>query len=97
MVAYSDYYEPEEPIFDEPEEPDVEEELNNATADPTAEVDPNNIVDVGGGNDPKTARGQATTGGSRDKKIAKDKRNTTPYMTKYERARVLGVRSNQIS
>ncbi|KAL8789246.1 MAG: hypothetical protein Q9195_006892 [Heterodermia aff. obscurata] len=93
----ADYYEPDEPIFDEPEEPDVEEEPNNATADPTAEVDPNNVVEVGGGNDPKVSRGQTTTGGSRDKKIAKDKRNTTPYMTKYERARVLGVRANQIS
>lgn len=32
-----------------------------------------------------------------NKAIAKDKRKTTPYMTKYERARVLGVRATQIS
>ncbi|KAE9982223.1 hypothetical protein BLS_006382 [Venturia inaequalis] len=31
------------------------------------------------------------------KKIANDKRSTTPYMTKYERARVLGTRALQIS
>jgi DNA-directed RNA polymerases I, II, and III subunit RPABC2 len=30
------------------------------------------------------------------KKIPKDKRSTTPYMTKYERARVLGTRALQI-
>lgn len=32
-----------------------------------------------------------------NKKIANDKRTTTPYMTKYERARILGTRSLQIS
>ena len=30
------------------------------------------------------------------KKIPKEKRTTTPYMTKYERARILGTRSMQI-
>jgi DNA-directed RNA polymerase I, II, and III subunit RPABC2 len=30
------------------------------------------------------------------KKIPKEKRSTTPYMTKYERARVLGTRALQI-
>jgi DNA-directed RNA polymerase I, II, and III subunit RPABC2 len=34
--------------------------------------------------------------GLRDKKIPKEKRSTTPYMTKYERARVLGTRALQI-
>jgi len=33
----------------------------------------------------------------KSKKIAQDKRTTTPYMTKYERARVLGTRALQIS
>lgn len=32
----------------------------------------------------------------KEKKIEKDKRSTTPYMTKYERARVLGTRALQI-
>jgi DNA-directed RNA polymerase I, II, and III subunit RPABC2 len=35
--------------------------------------------------------------GLRDKKIPDAKRSTTPYMTKYERARVLGTRALQIS
>jgi DNA-directed RNA polymerase I, II, and III subunit RPABC2 len=32
-----------------------------------------------------------------DKRIPDEKRTTTPYMTKYERARVLGTRALQIS
>jgi DNA-directed RNA polymerases I, II, and III subunit RPABC2 len=32
----------------------------------------------------------------KDKRIPNDKRTTTPYMTKYERARVLGTRALQI-
>ena len=34
--------------------------------------------------------------GLKEKKIDNDKRSTTPYMTKYERARVLGTRALQI-
>jgi len=33
---------------------------------------------------------------SKDMKIPKEDRNTTPYMTKYERARILGTRALQI-
>ncbi|PGH19203.1 hypothetical protein AJ80_04174 [Polytolypa hystricis UAMH7299] len=33
----------------------------------------------------------------REKKVPSDQRTTTPYMTKYERARVLGTRALQIS
>lgn len=32
----------------------------------------------------------------KDKKIAKENRKTTPYMTKYEKARILGTRALQI-
>lgn len=33
---------------------------------------------------------------TRQKKIPNEQRSTTPYMTKYERARVLGTRALQI-
>ncbi|KAF2095682.1 RNA polymerase Rpb6 [Rhizodiscina lignyota] len=33
----------------------------------------------------------------KEKRVPNDKRTTTPYMTKYERARVLGTRALQIS
>ena len=32
----------------------------------------------------------------REKKVPNDQRTTTPYMTKYERARILGTRALQI-
>ena len=37
-----------------------------------------------------------TVKGIKNKKIPNDKRSSTPYMTKYERARVLGTRALQI-
>ncbi|CAK4029148.1 DNA-directed RNA polymerases I, II, and III subunit RPABC2 [Lecanosticta acicola] len=41
--------------------------------------------------------GLNTVKGVKSKKIPNDKRTSTPYMTKYERARVLGTRALQIS
>ena len=32
----------------------------------------------------------------KNKRVPDDQRNTTPYMTKYERARILGTRALQI-
>ncbi len=54
-----------------------------------------NVVVVG---DPSATatRGKNSVVGLKEKKIANDKRTTTPYMTKYERARVLGTRALQI-
>lgn len=52
-------------------------------------------VDGSGGQDIASAK-KAGGGGPRDKRIEDSKRSTTPYMTKYERARVLGTRSLQI-
>lgn len=37
-----------------------------------------------------------TVQGIKEKRIPNDKRTTTPYMTKYERARILGTRALQI-
>lgn len=52
-----------------------------------------NIVISG---DPNAGYGGRVVEQKRAKKIANDKRTTTPYMTKYERARVLGTRALQI-
>lgn len=60
----------------------------------------NGVVEVNaGGGDPSQAAGaikRAGAPGSRDKKVPESERTTTPYMTKYERARVLGTRALQI-
>lgn len=37
-----------------------------------------------------------TVENEKDRRVDNDKRTTTPYMTKYERARVLGTRALQI-
>lgn len=46
--------------------------------------------------DPNAGGGRGVMEQPREKKIPNDKRSTTPYMTKYERARVLGTRALQI-
>ncbi|KAK8200750.1 subunit common to RNA polymerases I, II, and III [Zalaria obscura] len=54
-----------------------------------------NIVTSG---DASGAAARSTTvKGLKEKRIPNEKRTTTPYMTKYERARVLGTRALQIS
>jgi DNA-directed RNA polymerase I, II, and III subunit RPABC2 len=82
-------YDPDEPI--EPFDPD--EETHNAESTALAD-DQDNIVESG---DPAAAanrtRGEKVP---KDKKIQRNQRTTTPYMTKYERARVLGTRALQI-
>ncbi|KAF2205917.1 DNA-directed RNA polymerases I, partial [Delitschia confertaspora ATCC 74209] len=92
---------------DENAEPDVYEEDDapqdeaGGPQDPDAlEHDPRNNVVVGG--DPGAAAAAAAEQKNsvktmKDKKVPKEKRSTTPYMTKYERARVLGTRALQIS
>lgn len=44
------------------------------------------------GDQQAAAKGKAP----KDKKIPKEERQTTPYMTKYEKARILGTRALQI-
>lgn len=61
--------------------------------DEMANGDDDNIVISG---DPSAAANAQRDKSTRDKKIADDERNTTPYMTKYERARILGTRALQI-
>ncbi|KAI0380931.1 RNA polymerase Rpb6 [Hypomontagnella monticulosa] len=87
-------YEDEEPLDDEldPEVPDIDdEEANNRGVE-----EEGNIIISG---DPSAAANQtkSTTKSIKDKKIPNEERSTTPYMTKYERARVLGTRALQIS
>ncbi|EIW71405.1 DNA-directed RNA polymerase I, II, and III subunit RPABC2 [Tremella mesenterica] len=78
-----DYFEdPDMLNYEEDAEPDEEAEGN--------EVDPDNIIE----SNPPEGEMRQRTG-----KAAKpnETRVTTPYMTKYERARVLGTRALQIS
>lgn len=86
--------------FDEPAFDDLDGEADGAEVeavdDGTAglEGDRNENVVIGG-----DAAARATTNAVqaiKAKQVPKDKRTTSPYMTKYERARVLGTRATQI-
>lgn len=82
-----DTYDPEAVEFGE-------EEIEHRADDDDAE---NDHVIVSG--DPNAAANLGKGSGKsshRDKKIPNDQRLTTPFMTKYERARILGTRALQI-
>lgn len=68
---------------------DPAEAARNAQLDSTDYTDQNVVAS---GQEP----GHNTVKGVKSKKIPNDKRTSTPYMTKYERARVLGTRALQI-
>lgn len=81
------YYEDEEVQEYEPEPAeDGEQQMQNG--DEEAE----NVIVSG---DPSAAA-KDNAKSHKDKKIPNDQRITTPYMTKYEKARILGTRALQI-
>ncbi|KAL1891677.1 subunit common to RNA polymerases I, II, and III [Ceratocystis pirilliformis] len=88
-------YHAEEPYYDE-DEIDVLEDLEDEDGEriPNADDDADNIVLSG---DPAALTNRANEMSHKDKKIPDSERTTTPYMTKYERARILGTRALQIS
>jgi DNA-directed RNA polymerase I, II, and III subunit RPABC2 len=84
-------YEPEELEGEAPEPPAPEEpDVDQANEDQQEVTGSRQVV-----NGDASAGSQKPTNDS-DKKIPDEKRSTTPYMTKYERARVLGTRALQI-
>lgn len=87
--------------FDEEVEPDVyEDDADQAggAEDPEAQDPDDNIVVSGDASAAAAAKDKAknTVESEKNKKVANENRTTTPYMTKYERARVLGTRALQI-
>lgn len=93
--------EPQEFEMDEPEEPEfyAEDGVEGEQAAGDQVDDPErdgNIVHSGDPSAGANASVRNTVKELKDKKVATDKRTTTPYMTKYERARVLGTRALQI-
>ncbi|KAK2630405.1 hypothetical protein QTJ16_001225 [Diplocarpon rosae] len=94
-------YDPEEP--NEPYDPDVE--TNGPVDDVAISHNPDQLLATGehgrevveSGDPSARANKTAKDKAPKDKKIPHEKRTTTPYMTKYERARILGTRALQIS
>ena len=58
--------------------------------------DGDNIVVSGDPGARESRGGKDAQKSLKDKKIPNDQRTTTPYMTKYEKARILGTRALQI-
>ncbi|KKA28767.1 hypothetical protein TD95_002840 [Thielaviopsis punctulata] len=87
--AEEPYYDEDEvEVFDEIDQDEDGERIHNG------DDDADNIVISG---DPAAQVNRATDLSHKDKKIPDNERTTTPYMTKYERARILGTRALQIS
>ena len=86
-----EYYEPE------PEPAEGEDDAARADGDQNGDggEDHRQVVNSG---DPNAAanHGKGNEKSHKDKKIPNDKRTTTPFMTKYEKARILGTRALQI-
>lgn len=82
------------------EEEDVVEDYGGDDDGPNGEAQTNGNGEEAqpGGDASASQRGTAmSVKGLKAKRIADEKRTTTPYLTKYERARVLGTRALQIS
>ncbi|CAI7653809.1 hypothetical protein PENPOL_c007G05884 [Penicillium polonicum] len=88
-------YEPGEDVFDEePEEQEGLEGEDGVEGEDYPTTNGDNVVVSG---DPNAGYAGKVMEQSREKKVPNDQRTTTPYLTKYERARVLGTRALQIS
>ncbi|KAI1502691.1 hypothetical protein F5X99DRAFT_378092 [Biscogniauxia marginata] len=86
----------EEEVFDEdelePEVPEGDDDYNRRGAE-----EEENVVISGDPSATANRGGKATNDKShKDKKIPNEERSTTKYMTKYEKARILGTRALQI-
>lgn len=94
-------YEPHEEVFDDHEPEDFldqeglegEEGAEGDSYHPAINGDDDQVVVSG---DPNAGYSGKVMEQSREKKVPNDQRTTTPYLTKYERARVLGTRALQI-
>ncbi len=103
MSSFSPAYD-DEPEYDpdEPAEPYEPEETNGEVDDIAIGQNPDQLLATGergvviSGDPAAATRGKGQDKAPKDKKIPNDQRTTTPYMTKYERARILGTRALQI-
>ncbi|KAF3051696.1 DNA-directed RNA polymerases I II and III subunit RPABC2 [Didymella keratinophila] len=84
--------------FDEEAEPEIMDDVDDAEGGEDPDVD-DNIVVSGDASAAQAAKDKAknSVDAEKAKKVPNENRTTTPYMTKYEKARVLGTRALQIS
>ncbi|KAJ4331702.1 subunit common to RNA polymerases I, II, and III [Ascochyta clinopodiicola] len=85
--------------FDEEAEPEVMDDMDDAEGGEDPDQLDDNIVVSGDASAATAAKDKVknSVDAEKEKKVANENRTTTPYMTKYEKARVLGTRALQIS
>lgn len=83
--------------FDEEAEPEIMDDVDDAEGGEDPDVDDNIVVsgDVGAAAAVKD-KAKNSVDAEKAKRVPNENRTTTPYMTKYEKARVLGTRALQI-
>jgi len=90
-------YEEDEEVFEDELDPEVPEDGDDEFNRRGNEEEENVVIS----GDPSAAASSAQKSTSsnksiKDKRIPNEERTTTPYMTKYEKARILGTRALQI-
>lgn len=91
---FDDFDQPDHFSDNEFQEPEGENDAQAANGDVEMKAADGRTI-VNGGLGPEDSVRRAKT--AKELSIPKEKRTTTPYMTKYERARILGTRALQIS
>ncbi|RPA87006.1 subunit common to RNA polymerase I [Ascobolus immersus RN42] len=98
---YNEALEPEYDFEEEPQDYDVDNADGEGEDGQTGQYGASGTQDFITSGDPAAAAAAQRDAGGKGKqdkwRIPNDQRTTTPYMTKYERARLLGTRALQIS
>jgi DNA-directed RNA polymerase I, II, and III subunit RPABC2 len=91
-------YEEEEEVFEDELDPEVPEGGDDDDFNRRGNEEEENVVISGdpSANANNNQKGASANKSIKDKKIPNEERTTTPYMTKYEKARILGTRALQI-
>lgn len=90
-------YEEEEEVFEDELDPEVPEDGDDEFNRRGNEEEDHVVIAGDPSANANAQKGPSANRSIKDKKIPNEERTTTPYMTKYEKARILGTRALQIS
>lgn len=90
-------YEEDEEVFEDELDPEVPDDVDDDFNRRGNEEEENVVISGDpSANANNTQKGPSANRSIKDKRIPNEERTTTPYMTKYEKARILGTRALQI-
>lgn len=89
-------YEEEEEVFEDELDPEVPEDGDDEFNRRGNEEEDHVVIAGDPSANANAQKGPSANRSIKDKKIPNEERTTTPYMTKYEKARILGTRALQI-